>query len=165
MKSLNADLSGFTKWGAKDPLLNTNKKLDSSFTIQCGRVRDIQKPYTELFADFIMAIAVSDQSAPFEAYHTPSVPASDILRFKLGSFSEKSDGSSCVNSDEHTFFTSVRYRIGQKFLKTPNTNADKKVSILQFYKIISNDLLAYWKKDQTLPDCKTANKNLSDRLN
>ena len=152
------------KWAAKNPLLNTDKKIDLSFTLQCARARDIQKPYTELFADFIMAIAASDSAAPFEAYHRPSIPALDILRFKLGSFSEKSDTNSCVNSDEHTFFTSVRFKIGQKFLKTEKTNIDKKKIILKFYKILSKDLLAYWKKDQKLPDCKIANQVLIDNL-
>lgn len=152
------------KWLAKDPLLNTDKNLETFFTMQCGQAREIQKPYTELFADFMMALAASDTSAPFEAYHTAAVPLKDLARFKLGSFAKKSSVSTCTNSDEHTFFTSVRYKIGQKILKSAKTNSEKKMAISQFYKILSDDLLAYWKKNKLLPDCKIANQNQEDRL-
>ena len=152
------------KWKNKNPDLNTDKELSKFWCANCGAARDIQKPYAELFADFISALATSDPATPFEAYHTNEMNKTDLQRFKLASFGEQSNLDSCSDTDEHFYFSSVRYRIGQKFIIQAKTFPQKKKAVLDFYEILQKDLIRYWQKDKKLPSCKLANQNLLEVL-
>lgn len=149
------------KWKARNPFLNTDKVLAQPWSSECSSARDLQKAYTEIFADFIVSIVLDDPSAPVKYMKSSAAPQAEITKVELYDFGKNHLLETCINEDPHFYFAPVRGIVGKKFL---SGKFEKEEAIREFYRVVKEDILSYGDNNKQLGDCKIASKQFIARV-
>ena len=148
------------KWTNKNPFYDSSKVIESSWSPLCKYARDLQIAYSELFADYVVAIVLSDSTAPLKYMLSKSAPQNEQTKILLYDFGSQHNLDSC-NDDPHFYFAPVRSVIGSKYFPIRQS---KTQMIMMLYNVLKNDLLFYATNSQSLSDCKSANLRLIPKI-
>lgn len=152
------------KWEAKDPTLDTDKTLAHFWNETCLLGREIQKPYSELFADIFLSVYRQSLSAPAEAMKMPHLQKREMEKANGYDFAKLTPMEDC-EQNEHFYFSPTRYKIGKQLLRFPLNREENKQLLSKVFELLKNDLLKNWKQQRKVPsDCKAANIQLTSAI-
>jgi hypothetical protein len=149
---------------AANPKLDTTQQMNSKWQKVFGKARDIQVPYTELFADLTGVLFADDPMAMTTAMASPNMPANSKAETAYYGFSGEYDVAKWNASEVHYYFAPVRAFIGKRFLHFPMTSSQKASVLRTVYHACLHDIKKYWNSNQSLPGVAEANLSLIDTL-
>jgi hypothetical protein len=152
--------SGESQVQRKDPNYDTSKELALKWKSDFGKVRDIQVPYNELFADLVGVLYANDVMAMTKAMVAPGMPDSERTKAGYYAFAGKYDLSTWDQSEVHFYFAPARAYIGERFLKFPIDDKQKAVILQKVYQACLFEIEKYWSLSKVLPSSAEANASL-----
>lgn len=149
---------------AKDPKVKTEAKMASKWNSDIGKARDLQAPYSELFADLVAVLAANDPMIMAKSMTSPFMPEQKKMETSYYAFAGKYDLNSWSVEDTHYYFAPTRAYIGEKLLKFPIDNSQKQLVLQKVYQACLQEIQKYWSSSKELPRAAEANKSFIKTL-
>ncbi len=156
--------SGEIQTRKQDPNFDTTKELAPKWKSDFARARDIQVPYSELFADLIAVLYANDVMAMAQAMLAPAMPDAESAKTSYYAFTGKYALSAWDQSEVHYFFAPTRAYIGEHLLKFPMDTKQKTLVVQKVYQACLGEIQKYWKSSKALPSSAAANESLIQTL-
>lgn len=150
--------------GAKNPELDTYATLKDQWGPDLDKVRDLQVPYNEFFADLVATLFAEDSLAMTKAMLSPGMPESKKKETRYYGFAGSYNLKNWNETEVHYFFAPARAFVGKHFLRWPMTSAQKKNVLQKVFQACLQEISKNWAQQKSLPRPSEANKALIEAL-
>lgn len=147
-----------------DPTSDNYQHVKALWSEDAELARDIQKPYTELFADLVAVLFANDASAMRRAMTLEGMPKREKLKARLYDFNSDISLEDYTGDDEHLVFGPVRSHIGRQFLKFPMANKDKQTVLNIVATSMIEEMNQLWSTRTKPADFRALNLSLIERI-
>lgn len=160
----------FMKEHDKFVISNSNPHEDyfsqakNSWSQEAALVRDIQKPYSELFADVVAVFYKNDREALYKAYELKGMSAKARKERSQYSFKQITTLSNEDDKNIHFFFSPSRIDLAKKFMKFPLSASQKRSALKTIHEILVAEMKDLYREKKRPSDKVNLNKSLMKRI-
>jgi len=148
----------------RKPLSDNFQRAKDYWSSEAELGRDIQKPYSELFADLIATLYAQNKSTMRDAMVVKGMDARSLELAKYYSFDENIGIGEYKGNDIHFVFGPVKSFIGKKLLKFPMSDQRKLEVVNVVSKAIFKELNRLWDNKLRPKNFDILNRKLIEAL-
>ena len=132
------------------PHADNFKAVKSYWTANTERVRDIQKAFSETFADLIAVLYAEDISAMKKAMKVKGMGPTQLANLRYYDFDPEINNTIYKGLDEHFVLSPVKAYIGKHFLKFPMNYSQKQELANKVLNIFIKEIKMIWEHNTSL---------------
>lgn len=147
------------------PMSDNYLQVQNLWSKDSELVRDIQKPYAELFADLVAVLYANNSSAMKNAMTVAGMTEGELLKTKLYDFNQDINFDDYTGSDPHLVLGPARSYIGKTILSFPMTK-ERKNKVLNIVGLaMISEMNGLWMKRFKPVDLLNINLSLINSIN
>lgn len=147
-----------------DPTSDNYQQVKSLWTQDAALARDIQKPYTELFADLVAVLYADDGSAMKKTMTLKGMPDNEKRKTRLYDFLANISLDEYTGNDVHLVFGPARSYIGSQLLNFPMSLQEKQNVLNLVASSMLEEMNQLWTTRTKPTDFESLNLSFIDRL-